>query len=288
MRLRKRWLIGMPILVIFVLGRMEFCSFRYDRLQVSRDLGQNAYFQQDSTDSDGLHFVQTGDDPTKPYIMFVHGSPGSLWDYSQYLTDTSLRRQANLISIDRQGFGYSQFGKAKGSLYSHAYQLAQILRVLQNDRVVLVGHSYGGPVIAKAAMEFGNLIKGLVLIAPSISPKHEPSASWRKIVDLPPFRWLTPPALRACNQEILPLREELEQMITSWSNINIPVTVIQGSEDKLVPMENALFAEKMLQNSPSVKVIMLEGENHFILWSRTNLIKDEIAELLSDSEKLIK
>src|SRR5665213_2489809 len=59
----------------------------------------------------GLHYVSVGTD-TMRTIVFVHGSPGS-WDaFSPYLQDSTLRTRFRMISIDRPGFGYSDYGTA--------------------------------------------------------------------------------------------------------------------------------------------------------------------------------
>ncbi len=231
--------------------------------------------------SGGLQYLQIGRDSTKPYLLFVHGSPGSLWDSGGYLADTALARHANMISIDRLGFGYSQYGKAEASLKIHADKIREVLKTIAGQKAILVGHSFGGPVLAKTAMSFPELVDGMVMVAPSISPQHEPSNWWRIIIDLPPFRWFTPPALRACNQEIIPLKRELQQMEKGWPSITTPTTIIQGMDDKLVPMGNATFAKNAMQNNPKVTVIMLENENHFILWTKKDLIKKELLKMLT-------
>ena len=138
----------------------------------------------------------------------------------------------------------------------------------------------GGPVIAKVTMEYPQLVDGLVMIAPSISPPLEPSNTWRQVMDWWPIRILTPDALRICNQEIIPLKEELEMMMDGWSDIKIPVTVIQGEEDFLVPQGNADFAKAMLENSPYVNIQKIKNGNHFILWNKVPLIKKEIKAML--------
>ena len=81
------------------------------------------------------------------------------------------------------------------------------------------------------------------------------------------IRWFTPSALRVCNQEIIPLKEELEEMMTGWKGINIPVSIVQGEEDNLVPKENAYFAKSMMSTNLKVETLMVKGGNHFILWN---------------------
>ncbi len=70
-------------------------------------------------------------------------------------------------------------------------------------------------------------------------------------------------------------------MEKGWPSITTPTTIIQGMDDKLVPMGNATFAKNAMRNNPNVTVIMLENENHFILWTKKDLIKKELLKMLT-------
>src|SRR3954452_8330882 len=73
-----------------------------------------------------LHYVITGRD-SFPTLIFIHGSPGN-WDvFKEYMVDSSLQQHYRMISVDRPGFGYSDFGKAmnlsdQSSLISEALE----------------------------------------------------------------------------------------------------------------------------------------------------------------------
>ncbi|HEX5170114.1 MAG TPA: alpha/beta hydrolase, partial [Cyclobacteriaceae bacterium] len=66
-----------------------------------------------------INYVRTGSDQ-KPLILFVHGSPGSLSAFIHFLADSALLKQFMLISTDRAGFGYSNFGFAEPSINKQA------------------------------------------------------------------------------------------------------------------------------------------------------------------------
>ena len=98
---------------------------------------------------------------------------------------------------------------------------------------------------------------------------------------------MAPGAFRVSNQEILPLEGQLEEMLPLWANITCPVTVLQGTKDNLVAPENADFAKKMITNSRRLEVDKLEGDDHFIMWSKVPLIAQKILEMLAaDSSKV--
>ena len=51
-----------------------------------------------------------------------------------------------------------------------------------------------------------------------------------------------------------------------------------------MPKGNADFAKKMLVNSSSVDMKMIENGTHFILWSEPELIKEAILDLIKRVE----
>ncbi len=285
MQFKKRYLWLALLLLIFGCSRLEILTFRKSDDQQRKELlesGQieptfHTYDFEDRT----MHYTHIGND-SLPLVVLVHGAPGSSSMFLDYLKDTKLTKVAQVVSVDRPGYGYSEFGKAERSIEKQAASLRQVLTNHRKQKAILVGHSFGGPVIARMAMDFPEMVDGLLMVAGSIAPELEPKEWWRKPADFFLISWLTPPSLRVCNQEILPLYKELEEMLPLWELITCPVSVFHGEADKLVPKENAEFANKMLVNSDSVNIQLIKGGNHFILWSLQDLIIEEIIRLLED------
>ncbi len=281
---KKRYWGVFLLLIWLVFAYSEGPQMRYQPevlQQALVEVGQNnVNFHQKQVDGRTVNYLSIIKNDSFPIVVFAHGSPGSLADYERYLGDTAFGKNLNFIAIDRPGFGYSNFGHADGSLQYHADALAAVVEDFPKVPKIAVGHSMGGPVIAKAAMAYPEHFKGLVFVAPSVSPALEPATWWRKMLNIPPIRWLAPPAFRVCNQEIIPLRGELEIMESDWEDLKIPVTVVQGEMDPLVPAGNANFIADKMINGMKTKVVMLEGKDHFILWSEVPMIKTEILEVV--------
>ena len=240
------------------------------------------HFHDYDVDGRKMHYVHVGED-TLPLVIMVHGAPGSSDNMLGYLEDKKLTSAAQVVAVDRPGYGYSDFGKAERSVEKQAAAIKPIIekhKLTSNKKIILVGHSFGSPVIARLAMDHPALVDGLVIVAGSVSPELEPKKWFQKPLDWPCIRWMLPPAARVCNQEILPLQSELEKMLPLWKNITCPTVIVHGTEDNLVPFGNVAFAKKMLVNS-QVKMDTLSGENHFILWSQQNRIVDRIIELIN-------
>ncbi len=220
-----------------------------------------------------LHYVEVGDSLRQP-ILFVHGSPGSWDNFKAFLKDTFLLANCRLMSVDRPGFGQSKAEGAEDELTDQAEALLPILK-RQTRPVILVGHSYGGPVIAEAAIRYPQYIKALVMVAGSVDPSLEPSNWYRYPLKFTPLRWAIPSFFRSSNDELLPLESELKKMTPEWNKIRCPVVVVQGGKDVLVAPDNAKFIRRQL---PHVKVttIWKENMNHFVPWSDPDLIVEGI------------
>ncbi len=228
-----------------------------------------------------INYLHVGDEDL-PLVIFVHGSPGSLSAFIDFMADTALLKRAQLITVDRAGFGESNFGYSEKSLEKQAQYLKPILEKYKNNKaVILVGHSLGGPVIARMAMEYQPLIDGLVIVAGSIDPELEPHEAWfRAPLSTPFLSWILPRSFRASNHEIYKLKPELEKMLPLWKNITCRVKVIQGKKDDLVSPANADFAKKMLVNAASVDLILKDDMNHFVPWQHPELIRGAILDLI--------
>lgn len=229
-----------------------------------------------------INYLVTGSD-TLPLVVFVHGSPGSLSAFIDFMADTVLLKKVQMISVDRPGFGDSNFGYAEPSLEKQAADLKPILERHKNNRpIYLVGHSLGGPVIARMAMDYPELIDGLIFVAASVDPDLEPDEWFRAPLATPVFKWMLPRSLRASNDEIYQLEPQLRRMLPLWPKITCRTIFIQGQKDQLVPAANADFAKRMLVNAP-FELVSDPEMNHFVPWTHPHLIRNAIVEMAGGS-----
>jgi pimeloyl-ACP methyl ester carboxylesterase len=292
MRIRRRKIALLIFLILFstLVISLHSCTFRMspseiDQYFASRNLSATQHHYK--TGFRDIHYVKAGDD-TKPLVVFIHGSPGSLSAFIDFLTDTTLRSHALLITTDRPGFGYSNFGNGEPSLQKQSAALKPILEQHKtNQPIILVGHSLGGPLIAQMAIDYPDLVKGLIIVAGSIDPTLEPNETWFRAPLATPFlSWVLPRSFRASNEEIYKLKPELERMLPLWQDIKCPVIVIQGTKDELVPKENADFAKRMMTNT-TVDLVLIDGMNHFVPWSHPHLIKQAILKMLQNNSAIV-
>ena len=131
-----------------------------------------------------------------------------------------------LISIDRPGFGYSDYGDAE-ILQRQSELISPLFYKLANGKAAyLVGHSLGGPMIVKLAADNPNLFSSLVILAGSMDPAEEKPEKWRPWLFKTPLNWFVPGALRPSNEELWYLKKDLVNMKEDFKKINCPVYYI--------------------------------------------------------------
>lgn len=217
----------------------------------------------------------------KQLIIFVHGTPGSYTAFRSYLNDPVMQERFHMISVTRPGWRSDEESKVP-SLDEQAAALRPLLDMDRSGKgALLMGHSYGGPVIARTAMNYSELVAGLIFVATTGDPELS-GPRWynRFAVALP--RFILGASLKGANAEIMPLRPQLEAMLPRWQDLTMPVLIVQGSRDRLVHPDNALFMQKMLVNS-EVRYLHREGLGHFVLWEEAPLIRDNLIDLFLDS-----
>lgn len=286
----KKWIYSLFILALLA-GTLHSClQFRMSKSEINsffadkKQKGKIIHYQEGFRI---INYVIVGDED-KPLVMFVHGSPGSLSAFIDFLGDSVLLSQAQLISVDRPGFGAANFGNAEPSLQKQAALLKSVIEKNKNNRpVLLVGHSLGGPLIARVAMDYPALVDGLIMVAPSIDPALEPKEWFRAPLATPFLSWILPRSFRASNDELYQLKPELEKMVPRWSEVVAPTIVIQGKKDRLVPYQNAFFAKEKIVNAP-VTLVMVDDMDHFVPWSNPELINSAILDMIEQHRKTAK
>jgi pimeloyl-ACP methyl ester carboxylesterase len=225
-----------------------------------------------------IHFIKTGNE-NLPTLFFIHGSPGS-WDaYKDYLKDSLLLQKYRMIAIDRPGFGRSDFGRAENLQTQSDWITAFIENERNGKPFVLIGHSLGGPVVAKLGTMHPDWYSHLVILSGALDPDAEKPETWRRYLMAKPIRWLIPGALRPSNDELWFLKTDLTELQPELKKITAPVTVIHGTKDNLVPYRNVDFIVREFTAAKSIDVHTIENANHFIPWEHFAEIRKVLLDL---------
>lgn len=101
-------------------------------------------------------------------VIFVHGNPGLGLDFAPVME--RLPQDLKLIAVDRPGYGWSDRPKTSMTPLEQAEILRAAMRSLGVEKPVLVGFSFGGPVVLAWARAHPTEVSAVVLLAAVADP----------------------------------------------------------------------------------------------------------------------
>jgi proline iminopeptidase len=128
-------------------------------------------------DVDGKQFVPDGGVMCeKPVCFVLHGGPGS--DHSGYVPALSpLVAHMQLIYIDYRGNGRSDYpSEATYTIAQNVADIESLRDYLGLERIVVLGHSYGGMVAQSYAVAHPARVRALILLATASDHRFLPLA----------------------------------------------------------------------------------------------------------------
>ncbi len=126
-----------------------------------------------------IHYVDAGSGPP---VVLIHGLGGQLLSF---LPDSlrELRRDYRVLALDRPGSGYSTMESQSGAtLAAQAATVAAFIAALGLHRPLLVGHSFGGAVALRVALDHPDLVGGLALLSPLTHPYETMPEMFKRLV----------------------------------------------------------------------------------------------------------
>ncbi len=224
----------------------------------------------------------------KTSVVFVHGTPGSWGTFSRYFEDKSLIKNVQLYSIDRPGWGESGYlGNSfpvnlsdQSSLIEPI--LEEIWKANNQEKIIVVGHSLGGSLVPKLAVDYPNYIKGVIILAGDLDPELSEARWFNTLLDWVPSL-LLPDMWRNSNNEVIAIRPSLERLQGEFATISMPITVLQGTDDTLVRPGSAEKAPAIFESS-DVEVIYLKGASHIINHTHPQEVKNAIYSMIEKTQ----
>lgn len=116
-------------------------------------------------DSVRLHLRQTGPREREP-ILVLHGAASNLEEPYSALAETL--NNEHVLWLDRPGLGWSDRPDTDWSPRAEAELIVHLLDELNIEKCLIIGHSWGGAISMRLALDHPERVSGLVLIAPAL------------------------------------------------------------------------------------------------------------------------
>lgn len=241
-------------------------------------------------------------------LVLTHGIGGSGDTWAA--TVAALRDRYRVITWDVRGFGRSSKPPGPYSAELWARDLAGLLDVIGVDRAYILGHSMGGVIAQRFALDFPERVAALILVSTSSQVNAKATEYWMQQADLieqlgfaaysernrPAY---TPEFLEAHPQQLEEDRRRVEMNEThayaagsravaaynftpELSRISAPTLIIQGLTDTRTPPGGSVIISR---NIPGSRLVMLEETGHSPYSERPERFLEVLEEFLSHVEQ---
>ncbi len=221
-------------------------------------------------------------------LIFIHGFPFNKEMWSAQLT--ALGSSYRCIAYDVRGHGDSEAGAAQFSIPQFADDLFSFMDALKIDKAIIVGLSMGGYIALHAIEKSPARIVGLVLCDTQCAADTQEGRDKRKktiafiqkngleVYSEESLKNLFAPAsFQSKKQEVLFIKNTIldtkpenicltlqaladrKETCTILKQIEVPVLILVGKEDKITPPE---AAEKMHREISGAEIGIVAGAGH--------------------------
>lgn len=255
-----KWIFYIALILVIVL--LLFIEFYYRHLSSEK----GAFWLYDETPKEvTLHYTNNGirylsiGDADKPPLLLIHGAPGGLFDWSMMSKREDLYGKYRLLIPERPGYGGTKPRKAEPSIKMQAERLLEVLEG-ESQKAVVMGHSYGAPIAVVMGALQPDKIEKVIGVSGQYDPDNEITFKISYLFQANFFKYLMPRVLWVSNVEKLKHPAAQREIIPLYSQVQVPVLLIHGDADSLVPYENSPYLMKFLGEKG--ELITLPGYDH--------------------------
>jgi len=131
-----------------------------------------------------VHVIRQG--TAGPVALMIHGASANAREFDWTLAPR-LSGDMRVLMADRPGHGYSDRFEDAETLGAQARQMAGVLdQMVRGEKAVIVGHSFGGAVALRLALDRPDLVSGVVLLAPVTHDWGNGGTAWYNALAAPP------------------------------------------------------------------------------------------------------
>lgn len=221
-----------------------------------------------------LSVIDISPDHHQRTMVFIHGYGGKATQWRYQLRSFS---DANrVIAVDLRGHGRSDKPRGSYSMVEILTDFEAVLDALEvNQKIVLVGHSFGGAIATEFAAAHPERVDHLILMATAGEFKLNPLYRFLLRLPHPVIRQLTPFTRNWLGAPPHVLKSWYENNLSRWNgwslfrSLALPTLVIRGHLD--IVFEKPFF-EEVTRAIPSAEEVDVGASGHMVMLERRDAV----------------
>lgn len=225
-------------------------------------------------------------------IVLLHGWGANI-EKLEPLAEELRRLEWDVVTLKLPGFNMAPPRRVWGMSEYADYVLGEAKDRFGSNKFFVFGHSFGGRIAVKIASNSVDKLSGIILCSASGFSRGNPIkrtffwilAKGGKIFQIsPPFanfwRLILYKLAREHDYEKARgiMREIFKKVVAEdlrplLKKISVPTLILWGREDRMTPVSDAYYANKMIKNS---KLVILEDQGHQLPYKKVKKVAEKI------------
>jgi pimeloyl-ACP methyl ester carboxylesterase len=226
-----------------------------------------------------------------PTLLFIHGAGGShkLWEYQLNFFDQA-------IAVDLAGH---DVGAGKSTIDEYVEEVKRFCDENSLRNIVMIGHSMGGGIAQKFALDYQEYLKAIVLVctgaklrvAPNIfAAIKENHAQAIELITEFAFSNKAPSEIRKRTaEEMMKISPEVIysdfeacdkfDVMSRLKEIELPTLIICGLEDQVTPVK---YSEYLKNNIPNSRLEIIADAGHMVMLEKPEELNERLEKFIKE------
>jgi len=227
----------------------------------------------------------------EPTLLFIHGAGGNhkQWEYQLDFFDHS-------IAVDLTGH---DVGAGRNTIDEYVQEVKRFCDENILGNIVMIGHSMGGGIAQKFALDYQEYLKAIVLVctgaklrvAPKIfaAVKKNHAQAIELIIELAFSKKAAKEIRKRTAREMMKIRPEvicgdLEacdkfDVMNRLKEIKLPTLIICGLEDQVTPVK---YSEYLKNNIPNSRLEIIANAGHFVMLEKPEELNERLETFIKE------
>lgn len=233
-----------------------------------------------------VNYYYCSTDNINPVIVFLHGYMGNMFGKkSEFLKEYCKNNNFSCLMMEYRGHGSSSGKLEEFSLEDWLLDVNTVINsIIKDKKRILIGSSMGGWLSFLHALEYPNLVQGLIGIAPALDFTTD-ILSNKSLLQINENNMFyiknSDGSVSNFSSNLLNSSKKLLILDKEYINLNCKIRILHGMEDALVPYTKSIEISSKLKSNDVNVILVKKGDHSLSLPENLNLLASTIEDFIS-------